>query len=144
MKSVFHNPTPEPLPLDFLPFTQHLEQSWPAFCFSLCVILNENCQNCMLLVNNPSFQSLPPSLRSKATVRFFIYPQNSAQPLTLELQRGLKSEAILKVTDQRGQIFLQKSAAQAQHTLRNLPAGNYFFEINDGFYCQIKELEVTG
>jgi len=66
----------------------------------------------------------------------------------LELAALARREAVVRLTDQKGKLLLQErenlngAPRQLVYRINNLRAGVYYFEITDGFYYQVKEIEI--
>ncbi|MEO0896484.1 MAG: hypothetical protein AAFY71_08815 [Bacteroidota bacterium] len=81
------------------------------------------------------------------SVRFLVYPSQKTQSnqhyqVDLALFNGKSSRIIL--SDGNGRLLLEDvEAPQQTYVIKNLSAGTYFFEINDGFFYQIKELRIS-
>ncbi|MEL6632903.1 MAG: T9SS type A sorting domain-containing protein [Bacteroidota bacterium] len=81
-----------------------------------------------------------------SAVRFTVYPhQESAHQgrLFIELLPYKLETSEITLSDSKGKLILQHQPQEgANFIVRNLKAGTYFFEINDGFFHQVKELRI--
>ncbi len=68
----------------------------------------------------------------------------------LELTALPRRQAVVRLTDQQGHLLMQEQETlghappQVIFRIDNLSAGIYYFEVTDGFYCQVKEVEIKG
>ncbi|MCI4668414.1 MAG: T9SS type A sorting domain-containing protein [Bacteroidia bacterium] len=81
------------------------------------------------------------------TVKFLIIPSSSSPKekcyqVNLAIYR--KDSTQIRLTDSSGKmLLLEESLSNQTYVIRDLAKGTYFFEVNDGFYCQIKELRIS-
>lgn len=83
----------------------------------------------------------------RRTIEFLVHPQPDREPLRVELSPFQFSDTVIRVTDAEGQLLLEsENSTQSldclEFLVENLEAGIYFFEVNDGFYYQVKEVHV--
>lgn len=74
----------------------------------------------------------------------------SDEEMYLELTALPQRQAVVRLTDQQGHLLMQERETlgseppQLIFRIDNLSAGIYYFEVTDGFYCQVKEVEIKG
>lgn len=103
----------------------------------------------MLSVKKQQLAPTPPTLMH-ASVGFLVYPRQAGTPvpdaLRVELGPFHTGQTLVRLTDKQGRLYLEETydsaATQARLliTVRDLEEGTYYFEVNDGFYHQIKEV----
>lgn len=86
-----------------------------------------------------------------ASVGFLVYPreQSQADPEALRVEMGPfhPGPTTIRLTDKWGHLLLEEAYEPAQSrcliTVHDLEDGTYFFEVNDGFFHQIKEVHIS-
>ncbi len=102
----------------------------------------------MLLAHQHQPQSLPFSATTNASICFRIVPDQSKPHISinLNLNRGRNTRTHIKVFSEAGELVYEQRDAKPHKRaiiwIKGLTPGTYFFECNDGFYFQIKELEI--
>ncbi|MEM9986878.1 MAG: hypothetical protein AAF804_17425, partial [Bacteroidota bacterium] len=95
-------------------------------------------------------QSLPYTQNFRTAIGFMLFSEGSQahQAVWLELGSSRGKHIHIKVVDSQGTVMFQERqrikdlGPKLTFSLRNLASGTYYFEVNDGFYYQIKELVV--
>ncbi|GAB4410128.1 MAG: hypothetical protein OHK0039_14300 [Bacteroidia bacterium] len=89
----------------------------------------------------------------RPTVGFIVYPHTDSEAgeedvLRVELGSFQPEGSVIRLTDEWGQLLLRETyegddqSGRLVFTVRNLRAGKYFFEVDDGFYYQVKEIYI--
>ena len=86
---------------------------------------------------------------SRSSVGFFVNPdQEDPEGVRIELVSHDPEESIIRMVDETGNLILQEDGGfgdesdRLEITIENVEAGTYFFEVNDGFFCQVKEIRI--
>ncbi|MEM6347573.1 MAG: hypothetical protein AAF927_27040 [Bacteroidota bacterium] len=89
------------------------------------------------------------SLRDfRPTIGFVLRPTHTEEVFRVELSPFQINETTIRVLDSCGQLILESDSQQEigeaslEYTVQDVKAGIYYFEVNDGFYYQIKEVRV--
>lgn len=85
----------------------------------------------------------------RSPIGLVVYAQNEPnEELWLELNPFDFEASTIRLVDETGKLIIQEahrfdpSSDRLIFTVKNLKAGTYFFEVNDGFFYQIKELHI--
>lgn len=106
----------------------------------------------MLLVEKcQQTQSFSYSTDYRTSIAFFIYPDGSSQQseIYVELSTASARKATVRLVDEEGNTLMlahecfEPGQSRLSYTIRNIEPGTYFFEVTDGFFYQIKELQVS-
>lgn len=85
-----------------------------------------------------------------SSIGFVIHPAGGCaqEEMYLELSAVAPRQAQVRLTDAQGALLMQEEEHFAPgqeriiYRIQNLCAGTYYFEVTDGFYYQVKEIEV--
>lgn len=79
-------------------------------------------------------------------VKFLIVPSGySSKERCYQVNLALykTTNCSIRLSDSGGALLMEETELKNQtYIIRNLGVGTYFFEVTDGFYCQIKELRI--
>lgn len=86
----------------------------------------------------------------RTSIGFTVNP-NEDQPegVRVELVSRAPEDSIIRMTDDKGQTIIHDDEGIAsesdrlEFTVKNLEPGTYFCEVNDGFFCQVKEVRIN-
>ena len=85
----------------------------------------------------------------RSSIGFIVNPDNEApEGVRVELVSHDPEESVIRMIDETGNLILQEDGGfgdesdRLEFTVNNLEAGTYFFEVNDGFFCQVKEVRI--
>ncbi|MDW3647001.1 MAG: hypothetical protein R8P61_08060 [Bacteroidia bacterium] len=85
----------------------------------------------------------------RTSIGFTVNP-NADQPegVRVELVSRAPEASIIRMTNDKGQTILHDDQGigrendRLEFTVKNLEPGTYFCEVNDGFFCQVKEVRI--
>jgi hypothetical protein len=86
----------------------------------------------------------------RTSIGFFIYPEGGSRQneIYVELSTASARKATVRLVDDRGSVLMQEQErfepdqSRLTYTIKHILPGTYFFEVTDGFFHQIKELQV--
>ncbi|MEL6593255.1 MAG: hypothetical protein AAFP02_08215 [Bacteroidota bacterium] len=83
----------------------------------------------------------------RPTIGFVLRPTDSEEIYRVELAPFQMAQTIIRVLNSTGELILESQSieelqASLEYTVQDVQAGIYYFEVNDGFYYQIKEVRV--
>lgn len=83
----------------------------------------------------------------RTSIGFTVNP-NAADEVRVELVSNSPECSIIRMTNDKGQTILHDDQGigedkdRLEFTVKNLGPGTYFCEVNDGFFCQVKEFRI--
>jgi hypothetical protein len=86
----------------------------------------------------------------RSSIGFVISPATGCaqDEIYLELYAVEPRQAMVSLTDQTGNLLLREEQTflpdqeRLVYRIQNLAAGTYYFEVSDGFYYQVKEVQI--
>ncbi|MEO0470483.1 MAG: hypothetical protein AAF206_12735 [Bacteroidota bacterium] len=77
----------------------------------------------------------------------FVVTQADAEDLVVELNPVDSDETVIRVVDEEGTLLLQEQEFNGESnrleiTMEDLDAGTYYFEVQDSFFHQVKEVRI--
>ncbi len=83
-----------------------------------------------------------------SNIEFVLQPHNTREALRIELSPFQWKGSVIRVTDAQGVLLMESDQDETaasfamEYTVEDMQAGIYYFEVNDGFYYQVKEVRV--
>jgi len=85
--------------------------------------------------------------QSSPSVKFLVISSmNSSQEKKYQICLSIhnKGRSKVRLSDAQGKLLMEEQNPRASaFIIRDLSAGTYYFEVNDGFYYQVKELRIS-
>lgn len=91
----------------------------------------------------------PATPDSRSSVGFIVSSRNDKEDLRIELSPFTSEESTIRLSDNEGTVILDdyqefdESGNRLEITVSDLDEGTYYFEINDGFFHQVKEIRIS-
>ena len=91
----------------------------------------------------------PSASDSRSSVGFIVNAGDDKEDLRIELCPFDSEESVIRLSDNEGTVILHdhqefdENGNRLEITVSDLDEGTYYFEVNDGFFHQVKEIRIS-